>query len=77
MGWLDVIRPIATTGLTVQHLRRAKAGDNLICRVSKVGIHADIAHVTGQLLTADGEVLSIATGTFMTGTRAKPLGVRV
>jgi acyl-coenzyme A thioesterase PaaI-like protein len=78
MGNLDKIQPIATAGLTVQHMRRPAAGEKLQCKAWVEGMHAGMAHVSGRLLAGDsGEVLSTATGTFMIGTRAKPLGVRV
>lgn len=77
MGSMEVIRPIATAGLTVQHLRRPKGGEPLLCKAYKVGFHSEIAHMTGQLLSRDGEVLATATGAFMMGTRSKPLGARV
>lgn len=78
MGEMEQVQPIATTGLTVQHLRRAKAGEELLCRAKVEGMHVDIAHVSGLLLGIDGnECLSTATGSFMIGTRSKPLGDRV
>jgi acyl-coenzyme A thioesterase PaaI-like protein len=78
MGSLDKIQPIATTGLTVQHMRRPRSGERLRCKARVEGIHSEMAHVSGSLLAGDsGEILSTATGTFMIGTRAKPLGVRV
>ena len=78
MGEMDPVQPIATTGLTVQHLRRPLAGEKLLCRAKVEGMHADVAHVTGRLVTEDdGELLAAATGSFMMGTRSKPLGVRV
>jgi acyl-coenzyme A thioesterase PaaI-like protein len=77
LGSLEKVQPFATAGLTSQHMRRPVAGEKLICRAKCEGIHSDIAHMSAQLATADGEVLSIAAGTFMIGTRAKPLGSRV
>jgi len=77
MGSMAVIRPIATAGLTVQHLRRPRAGEKLLCKAHKIGFHSDIAHMNGQLMTRQGEVLATATGSFMMGTRSKPLGARV
>ena len=78
MGTMKVIRPIATTGLTVQHLRRAKAGEALVCKAVKVGEHSQIAHMTGELRSREnGDILTTATGTFMLGTRARPLGARL
>ena len=77
MGSMETIRPIATAGLTVQHMRRPKRGEKLLCKAHKIGFHSDIAHMTGQLMTRKGEVLATATGSFMMGTRSKPLGARV
>jgi acyl-coenzyme A thioesterase PaaI-like protein len=75
---LEKIQPFATAGLTAQHMRRPLRGEKLICRARCEGIYADMAHMSGQLVTAQaGEVLSTGTGTFMIGTRAKPLGSRV
>lgn len=75
---LTDIKPFATAGLTVQHMRRPTAGERLVCKARCEGIHSDMAHMSGQLLNADsGEVLSTAAGTFMIGTRSKPLGSRV
>lgn len=77
MGSLEKIQPIATAGLTAQHMRRPQVGEKLVCRASCDGIVHDVAHVSAQLLAAKtGEVLSTATGSFMIGTRAKPLGDR-
>jgi hypothetical protein len=37
-----------------------------------------VAHVTGRLVSEeDGQTLSTATGTFMIGTRATPIGERL
>ena len=77
LGHLKVPQPIATVGLTTQHLRRAVRGEKLVCRVKVEGIHYDMAHLSGQLASTGGETLSTATGTFMIGTRAKPLGARL
>jgi len=78
LGSLEKIQPIATTGLTVQHLRGARAGEALTCEARLDGIANDIAHVSGRLFaTDDGEVVSAGSGTFMIGTRSKPLGVRL
>ena len=78
MGELEQLQPIATAGLTVQHLRRPQLGEYLQCQTVFMGIHNDLAHVNAQLVVKDTqEVLSTATGTFMIGTRSKPLGVRV
>lgn len=78
MGGIEKLQPIATTGLTVQHMRRARRGEKLVCNARLEGIYHGIAYVAGNLAVADsGEVLSTAIGTFMVGTRSKPLGVRV
>lgn len=78
MGELDRLQPIATVGLTTQHMRRAMLGETLLCKARFEGIHQDMAHMSGKLVTAaTGEILSTATGTFMIGTRSKPLGARL
>ena len=78
MGKLEKIVPIATAGLTTQHMRRAKVGEKLRCTARYQGVHVDMAHMTGELVSREtGELLSIATGSFMIGTRAVPLGPRV
>lgn len=78
LGAIEVMQPIATTGLTTQHLRRPRRGEKLLCKAHCEGIHSDMAHISGQVLSADtGEVLSTAIGLFMIGTRSKPLGMRV
>ncbi|MFZ1815523.1 MAG: hypothetical protein WBO55_17175 [Rhizobiaceae bacterium] len=77
-GGLEVMQPIATAGLTAQHMRRPRRGEQLLCIAQLQGIHRDMAHMNGKLVTGDQkEILSTATGTFMIGTRAKPLGARV
>jgi len=78
LGQIKMLQPIATVGLTVQHMRRAVRGEKLVCVGHMEGIHHDMAYLSGHLKTAEaGEVLSTATGTFMIGTRAKPLGARL
>ncbi len=77
LGHIKLSQPIATVGLTTQHMRRAIKGEKLVCRARLEGVHRDMAHMSGQLSTIDGETLSTATGTFMIGTRAKPLGARL
>ncbi len=78
MGMMEKLQPIATAGLTTQHLRRPLVGEKLLCHARCEGFRKDIAHMSGQLVCAKtGEVLSTATGTFMMGTRARPLGSRV
>lgn len=78
LGKLEEIVPIATAGLTTQHMRRAKVGEKLRCIARYQGTHADMAHMTGELTSSEtGELLSIATGSFMIGTRSVPLGPRV
>ncbi len=78
MGEMAVIQPIATAGLTAQHLRRPRVSERLLCEARYEGEHEDIAHVSGRLIAAEtGEILSTATGAFMIGTRSKPLGARL
>jgi acyl-coenzyme A thioesterase PaaI-like protein len=78
MGALGRMQPIATVGLTVQHLRRPLSGEQLRCQVWLSGIESEMAHVAGELHSAaERKILSTATGIFMIGTRSVPLGVRV
>lgn len=78
MTGMPEIKPIATAGLTAQHMRHAVKGEKLRCMATLEGVHADMAHMTGKLVSAEtGETLSVATGTFMIGTRSKPLGARL
>lgn len=78
LGHINLAQPIATAGLTIQHMRRARRGEELLCRAKLEGMHREMAHMSGQLVAAGtGETLSTATGTFMIGTRAKPLGARL
>jgi hypothetical protein len=59
-------------------MRRPRIGEKLVCKASCEGFHNDIAHITGLLANSEtGEVLATAAGTFMIGTRAKPLGTRL
>lgn len=70
MGVLEILQPIATVGLSVNHLRRANSGETVLGKAVCTGVHGDLAYVTGELVSADhGDVLAIATGTFMIGTR--------
>jgi acyl-coenzyme A thioesterase PaaI-like protein len=78
IGTMEKIQPIATAGLTAQHMRRPRSGERLVCRATCEGFHGDVAHITGVLASAEtGETLATAAGTFMIGTRAKPLGTRL
>lgn len=78
LGEIEELQPIATVGLTTQHMRRAVKGEKLVCRAKLEGMHNGIAYMSGLVMAAEtGEVLSTATGTFMIGTRAKPLGARL
>jgi acyl-coenzyme A thioesterase PaaI-like protein len=78
IGTMEKIQPIATAGLTTQHMRRPKSGERLVCQAKCEGFDGDVAHITGVLASAEtGETLATAIGTFMIGTRAKPLGTRL
>lgn len=77
MGVMEKLQPIATVGLSVHHLRRPVSGERLRGRAVCTGIYSDLAYVTGQVTNADGsETLALASGTFMIGTRATPIGER-
>ena len=69
MGSLDKLMPIATVGLSINHLRRPASGEKLNGKAVCTAIHNDLAYVTGELNGADGKPVAIASGTFMLGTR--------
>lgn len=69
MGTLEKMMPIATVGLSIHHLRKAEVGEAIVGGAVCTGVHNDLAYVTGELTTQDGEKLAIASGTFMIGTR--------
>ncbi len=75
MGVLEKLQPIATVGLSVHHLRRPRAGEAICGEAQCTSTYNDLAYVTGEILSADsGELLAMASGTFMIGTRATPIG---
>ncbi|MCF6320583.1 MAG: PaaI family thioesterase [Rhizobiaceae bacterium] len=74
MGSLDKIQPIATVNLSIQHLRQPVLDEVLICSAQVEGLENQIAVVTGKVTSfEDNLVLASAVGSFMIGTRAKPL----
>ena len=77
MGVLEKVQPIATIGLSVHHLRRPQSGEKLTARAECTKIFDDVAYITGEAHSAEtGEPLALASGTFMIGTRATPIGDR-
>lgn len=70
MGSLEKLVPIATVGLSVNHLRRPSAGETIKGNAICVSVHNSLAYVTGELFDKNEEPVAIATGTFMIGTRA-------
>lgn len=77
MGAMEKLQPIATVGLSVHHMRRPVAGEKLRGKALCTRIYNDLAYVSGEMSVADtGEPLALASGTFMIGTRATPIGER-
>ncbi len=70
MGILQKVQPIATVGLAISHMRRPNGGEPIHGSASCKGVYQDLAYVTGEFRSEADEVLAIASGTFMIGTRA-------
>lgn len=70
MGTLKQLMPIATVGLSVNHLRKPVAGETIRGKAVCVSHHNSLAYVTGELIDENDQPIAIATGTFMIGTRS-------
>ncbi len=68
MGMLEKLQPIATVGISIHQLRKARVGEAIKGVACCTRVHNDIAYVTGEL-TSGEEKIAIASGTFMIGTR--------
>ena len=67
---LDELCPIATINLKTDHFRPIPPDTEIICTGTCEGIREDVAYCTGRANLADsGELLAMAAGTFMVGTR--------
>lgn len=74
LGELEVFQPIATIKLTCNHLRQARVGEKLACKAHFEGIEESVAFVRGEVFSEKtDELISQAIGSFMIGTRARPL----
>jgi acyl-coenzyme A thioesterase PaaI-like protein len=69
MGVLTKVQPIATIGMSVHHLRRPAIDEPILGWANCERIHNDVAYASGELKSADGEILAFGSGTFMLGTR--------
>jgi len=74
LGELEKMQAIATIKLSVNHLRPAFVGEVMVCKAHYDGVVDDVAHITAQLISQkDGSLIASAVGTFMIGTRSRPL----
>jgi len=72
IGELKKLQPIATIKLNCNHLKRARAGEKLICKAIYDGEENEVIYVHGEVIESEsGEVISHAVGTFMVGTASK------
>jgi len=74
LGEMPEPQPIATVKLTCNHIRSVKIDEALLCRAKFDGIENSIAYIRGEVFAGPHKTLvAHAVGTFMTGTRARPL----
>ena len=75
LGELDRLQPIATVNLSINHLERPEIGKVIVCRARFNGQVNDVAHVSSDLVYEEnGALVATGSGTFMIGTRGRPLG---
>lgn len=75
---LDKLAPIATVNLRTDYLKAPEAGQRAICSAECFDVSHEIARVSGDLrLEDDGELLAVASGAFMVGTRGPAPGSRL
>ena len=68
-GMLETPVPIATVSLSINHLRRPEVGEKLHSTAQCSGVYNSLAYVSGKIESKkSGDVIAIATGTFMIGT---------
>jgi len=74
-GEMDKIQPIATIKLTTDHIRPAMIGEKIVCAARYDSEVEEIAYVSAEVRSQqDNSLIATALGTFMIGTRARPLG---
>lgn len=75
---LDQIMPIATVNLRTDYFLAASPGERVVCTAECIDVTDEIARVRGALrLESSDELLAIAAGGFMVGTRGPALGSRL
>lgn len=75
LGELETFVPIATLSLNINHHRRPKMGERLICRAVYHGRSGDVSNVTAEMTgNLDNSIVATGIGTFMIGTRSRPVG---
>ncbi|MFK5977883.1 MAG: PaaI family thioesterase [Rhizobiaceae bacterium] len=74
-GEMDKIQPIATIKLTTDHIRPAMVGEKIVCTARYDSEVEEIAYVSAEVRSQkDNSLIATALGTFMIGTRSRPLG---
>jgi len=74
IGELSEAKPLATVKLTVNHIERAKLGEELLCRAHYDGEKDEIAFVSGEILAGpEKRLIANGIGTFMIGTANKSI----
>lgn len=74
MGTPGARFPLATVNLSINDLRRPRAGERLKGEANCVSIYNDLAYIKAELVSLEkGDVIAIASGTFMIGTRASSI----
>lgn len=75
---LDQITPIATVNLRTDYFMAVNPGDRAVCTAECIDVTDEIARVRGTLqLDGSDDLLAVATGAFMVGTRGPALGSRL
>lgn len=75
IGEMGELQPIATIKLTTDHIRQPKIGEKIVCTARYDGEVEEIAYVNGEVRSVDDDsLIATAIGTFMIGTRTRPLG---
>jgi len=73
-GEMEKLQPIATIKLTTDHVRPAAIGEKIVCTARFDGEIDEIAYVSGEVRSnVDKSLIATALGTFMIGTRGRPL----
>ena len=77
IGSMDEFQPLATIKLTCNHIRRPRVGEKLMCLATCDSIVDSVIYIRGKIVAdINGEtddIVSHAVGTFMAGTRSRPL----